>query len=317
MIEHAVPFGPRSEVPMSSDFVNTRRPLRGTLRSRLACAVLAAGLLAPAAPLPAQDVDPGFNLFSVEQDVEIGRQSAAEAEKQLPMLGDRSVDRYVGDVLERLAAEAPGARYPYQVKVVNATDVNAFTLPGGFMYVNRGLLEAARNESELAAVLAHETAHVALRHGTHQASKALVARAGIGILGALLDGDRGKSGRILDTIGGVGLNAVFLKFSRDAEHEADLVGARMMRDAGYDPAAMAGFFELLQREQRRNPSRVEQFFSSHPSPADRAGRIRAEARRLGRVERAREVGGFDSMQAELRDLPEPRSPRAGLRSNQR
>jgi len=260
---------------MLSDFERTfGRPRLGTARllpgaPRLG-AVLAAVLLAGASALSAREVDPGFNLFSVAQDVEIGRQSAVEAERQLPLLGDRSVDRYANDVLGRLAAEAPGARYPYQIKVVNSTDVNAFTLPGGYMYVNRGLVEAARSESELAGVLAHEAAHVALRHGTHQASKALVARAGIGILGALLDGDRGNSGKLLDAIGGVGLNAVFLKFSRDAEHEADLVGARIMRDAGYDPAAMADFFELLRREQRRDPGRVEQFFSSHPPP--RTGR---------------------------------------------
>ena len=128
--------------------------------------VLSAPLVARAQTKPAT---PGFNLFSVEQDVEIGRQSAVEAERQLPMLKNRNVDRYLNKIVTKLAAQAPGARYPYTIKAVNASEINAFALPGGPMYVNRGLFEAARSEAELASVLAHEMAHVALRHGTHQA----------------------------------------------------------------------------------------------------------------------------------------------------
>jgi hypothetical protein len=256
--------------------------------------------------LAQEDPKPGFNLFSVEQDIEIGRQSAAEAERQLPIVRDQSLERYVNAVTRELANAASGPRYPYRVRVVNASEINAFTLPGGFLYVNRGLIEATRSESELAGVLAHEVAHVVLRHGTHQASKAYAAQAGIGILGGLL-GRNGSSNTnaVINAIGGVGLNAVFLKFSRSDEYEADLLGVRILSRAGYDPDAMVSFFELLNRERRREPGKLEQFFSSHPAPADRATRLRAEADRLGPVDRPKEVGGFTGIQQALRGQPAP------------
>jgi Zn-dependent protease with chaperone function len=255
---------------------------------------------------------PGFNLFSVEQDIEIGRQSAAEVQRELPMLNDRSVDRYVGRIVERLAAVAPGARYPYQIKAVNAAEINAFALPGGPMYVNRGLLEAARSEAELAGVLAHELSHVALRHGTHQASKAYLAQAGLGILGGLLGRNGGNTAQIVNAIGGLGLNAAFLKFGRDAEYQADQLGAEIMARAGYNPTAMADFFQLLRGEQGRDPGKLEQFFSDHPPAADREARIRQQARTLGPV-RSREVGGFKQVAAELRRLPAAPSRQAQRR----
>ena len=151
--------------------------------------LLATLVLVSGAAFAETDPKPGFNLFSVEQDIEIGRQSAAEAERQLPILRDASVERYLNTVVRAWSARLPGARYPYRVRAVNAADINAFTFPGGFLYVNRGLIEATRSESELAGVLAHEIAHVALRHGTHQASKAYAAQAGLGILGGLLGRD--------------------------------------------------------------------------------------------------------------------------------
>ncbi len=252
------------------------------------------------AALAQEDPRPGFNLFSVQQDIEIGRQSAAQAERELPVIRDASLERYLNDVAQRLVAVAPGARYPYRVRAVDSSDINAFTFPGGFLYVNRGLLTATRNESELAGVLAHEISHVALRHGTHEASKAYGAQAGLGILGGLLG--RGKSGttqQIIQAVGGLGLNAVFMKFSRNDEHEADLLGIRMMKKAGYDPTAMASFFELLKQQEARDPGRLQQFFSSHPAPADRASRMRAEAERLGPGSR-RDSSGYAQMQDGLR-----------------
>ena len=117
-------------------------------------------------------VKPGFNLASLEEDVEIGRRSATEIERQLPMLRDATVNRYVSKVGKRLAAVVQGPDFPYQFKVANQAAINAFALPGGFMYINRGLIEAAENEAELAGVMAHEMAHVALRHGTNRVSKA-------------------------------------------------------------------------------------------------------------------------------------------------
>ena len=274
--------------------------------------VLLVGTLVLCAPLVARDETSrttptaGFNLFSVEQDVEIGRQSAVEAERQLPLLRDRNVDRYLNKIISKLAAKAPGARYPYAIKAVNAAEINAFSLPGGPMYVNRGLVEAARSEAELAGVLAHEMSHVALRHGTHQASKAYLGQAGLGILGGLLGKNGNNTAQIVNAVGGLGLNAVFLKFSRDAEYQADQLGAEIMAGAGYNPVAMASFFELLRGEQGRDPGKVERFFSSHPPPADREARIREQAGSL-RLAGARDVGGFDRIRADLRRLS-PASP---------
>ncbi|HEY6549094.1 MAG TPA: M48 family metallopeptidase [Vicinamibacteria bacterium] len=274
-------------------------------RAIQASSALLAGALVMCAPLLARaqttQAKPGFNLFSVEQDVEIGRQSAAEAERKLPMLRNRNVDRYLGQIVTRLAAHAPGARYPYAIKAVNDSSINAFALPGGPMYVNRGLFEASRSEAELASVLAHEMAHVALRHGTHQASKAYLGQAGLGILGGLLGKNGGDTAKIVNAVGGLGLNAVFLKFGRDAEYQADQVGAEIMAATGYNPVAMADFFELLRREQGRDPGKLEQFLSDHPSSADREARIRSQAGNL-QLARAQNVGGFDRMRADLRRL---------------
>lgn len=250
---------------------------------------------------------PGFNLFSPEQDVEIGRQSAVEGERQLSLLNDRNVNRYLTGIINRLTPHAPGARYPYTIKAVNDSSINAFALPGGPMYVNRGLIEAARSESELAGVLAHEMAHVALRHGTHQASKAYLAQSGLGILGGLLGRNGGNTSKVLGAVGGVGLNVAFLKFGRDAEYQADQLGAEMLAGAGYNPVAMADFFATLRAEQGRDPGRLEQFLSNHPSSADREARVRNQAANL-RVGASREVGGFENVRANLRRLPAAPGP---------
>ncbi len=197
-------------------------------------------------------VKPGFNLFSTEQDVEVGKQSAAEVEKELPVLKDSAVQHYVARIGDRLAKVVQGAEYPYQFKVINVSDVNAFALPGGYMYVNRGLIEAAKSEAELAGVMAHEISHVAIRHGTNQASKAYLAQSGLGVLGGVLGGGGGSTGQIIGAVGGFGLNTVFLKFGRKAEEQADVVGAQTLAKAGYDPLAMADFFETLRELSGRS-----------------------------------------------------------------
>ena len=238
------------------------------------------------------------NLFSAQQDVELGRRAANDAERQLPMMRDAAVESYVNAIVRRLAAQAPGPRFPYQARVVNSKEINAFALPGGYIYVNRGLISAVRNEAELAGVIAHEMAHVAERHGTEQATKAYGAQAGLGILSQVL-GARNRRLNTAEQIGaGLGLNALFMKFSRNAENEADRVGARMMARAGYDPLAMATFFDLLQAKQRSNPNAVARFFSSHPPPANRSANIRAASRQLGRGN-GRVVGNLRSVQARL------------------
>jgi hypothetical protein len=230
------------------------------------------------------------------------------------LLKDRNLDRYLNKIVSALAARAPGARYPYAIKAVNASAINAFALPGGPMYVNRGLVEAARSEAELAGVLAHEMSHVALRHGTHQASKAYLAQAGLGVLGGLLGKNGGNTAQIVNAVGGLGLNAVFLKFGRDAEYQADQLGAEIMAGAGYNPVAMADFFELLRGEQDRDPGKLERFFSSHPPSADREARIRDQAASL-QLARSLDVGGFDRIRADLRRLA-PASSRVAQRLEQ-
>jgi predicted Zn-dependent protease len=251
-------------------------------------------------------IQPGFNLFSVQQDIEIGRQSAAKVDRQLPMLDQPASSRLVERVGARLAVRAPGARFPYRFKVVNLSDLNAFALPGGFIYIHRGLLEGVRTEGELAGVMAHEIAHVALRHPTNQVTKAYAARAGIEVINQLI-GNRGqtRTGQIIGALGGFGLNTLFLRFSRSAERQADILGAQIMAKAGYDPLEMANFFQLMRQQAGREPSTVARFFSDHPSPADREARVRDEARLLA-VRRTTPVGGLRTAQAELRQLPPAR-----------
>jgi Zn-dependent protease with chaperone function len=273
----------------------------GKIKRAMAIAVAVLFLVTPTAALSQTKVKPGFNLFSAQQDIEIGRESSVEAEKELPVLSDARAMDYINRLGQALAALAPGERYPYSFKIVNASDINAFALPGGPIYINRGTIEAAQNEGELAAVISHEIAHVALRHGTNQASKAYLAQAGLGVLGGILG--QGKASTIIGAVGGFGLNTLFLKYSRDAETQADVIGAQIMASAGYDPLDMARFFETLQRESQSNPSKLERFFSDHPSPPDRAQRIEREAAMIGFRGRGRGIGDLDEIRSGLMGLP--------------
>ena len=154
---------------------------------------------------------PGWNMFSPQQDVEVGQQVSPDAERQLPMLNNARVDNYVDSLGRRLASAAPGEPYPYHFKVVNDPAINAFALPGGPIYVNRGVIEAADSESQLAGVLAHEISHVALRHGTNQASKASAAQLPLAVLGSLIGSDSTKSA--LAQLGAsFAVNSILLKY---------------------------------------------------------------------------------------------------------
>ncbi len=224
------------------------------------------------------NIKPGWNLFSPQDDVQIGQQSAAQAEQQLPVLSDSRVESYVNRIGQKLARNAGGPEFPYRFRVVNASDINAFALPGGPVYINRGVLEQARNEGEVAGVIAHEIAHVALRHGTHQASKAYAAQAGLSILGGILGGKIGSNtAQILNTVGGIGLNALFLKYSRDLESQADIRGSQILAASGYSPQDMISFFHTLESVDK---SRKTSWLSDHPAPPDRISRIEKEARLL-------------------------------------
>ena len=223
----------------------------------------------------------GFNLFSPEQDVELGQASAEEISRQVVVLRDARTEAYVQRLGERLAAEAPGYKFPYKFVVVASPEVNAFALPGGYVFVNEGAIEAARSEGELAGVLAHEIAHVSLRHGTTQASRAYLARTGLGIVGALGVALRGDVGRLASLLGGAEAEKVFAESNREAEARADAEGARLMAAAGYDPRKMAEFFERL---YERGDRREQESAGDHPDPASRVAAIAAVAAGLKPVD---------------------------------
>lgn len=218
------------------------------------------------------------NKYQPSEDVRLGRQAAAEVEQKLPQLRDSQVQAYVESVGQRLVAAIPPEfqhpEFRYYFRVVNARDINAFALPGGPMYVNRGMIQAARNEGEMAGVMAHEISHVALRHGTAQATKAQKYSLGAGvagILGTILGGPAvGQAAQIPFAVS-------FLRFSREYETEADLLGARIMANAGYDPQDLANMFRTIERQGGGGGGG---WFSDHPSPANRYQRIVQEAQQL-------------------------------------
>jgi beta-barrel assembly-enhancing protease len=257
------------------------------------------------APKPAGTrIDPGFNLFKPQQDVEIGKQSAEKVESQLPLVQKREVTAFVDRLGKRLAANAPGYRFPYEFHVVDASDLNAFALPGGIVFINRGVLESAKNEGEVAGVLAHEISHVALRHGTHQASKAYLTQAGVGLLGGILGGHVGRgTATMINVLGGFGLNALFLKNSRAAESEADVEGAQILARSGYDPADMISFFQTLEKADKR---RTINFLTDHPAPERRIQRIEQEARLLHTTPQAADPQQLQQVKTALGTMPAAR-----------
>lgn len=238
------------------------------------------------------------NKYSIQDDIKLGRQAAQEAESQFPLLRDSEVQSYVESVGRRLVTSIPQEfqhpEFQYYFKVVNARDINAFALPGGPMYVNRGMIEAARTEGEMAGVMAHEISHVALRHGTAQASK--------GQKYSILGGIAGIAGTIL---GGPGVGqlaqapfAVYLlKFSREYETEADILGAQIMARAGYDPRDLANMFQTIERQGGGGGG----FLSDHPSASDRYARINREAQSLRvNTSASRDSRAFARVQERLR-----------------
>src|SRR5438105_6287535 len=217
------------------------------------------------------------NKYKPSDDVRVGRQAAAEAERQSPVLGDAVVTAYVESVGQGLVAAIPPEfqhpEFRYYFRVINARDINAFALPGGPMYVNRGMIEAARTEGELAGVMAHELSHVALRHGTAQATKAQkysILALMAGVTGAVVGGP--GLGQLAESPFGLYL----LKYSREYETEADLLGARIMSRAGYDPRDLANMFRIIEAQGGGGGG----FLSDHPSPKDRYARINQEAQSL-------------------------------------
>ena len=220
------------------------------------------------------------NKYKTSDDIKIGNQAAGEAERMFPVINDQMVQNYISSVGDRLVSAIPGqfqhSEFDYRFKVVNASDLNAFALPGGPMYVDRGMIQAAHNEGELAGVMAHELSHVALRHATAQATKQSSVGNQLGMLGMILGGAvlGGQTGAQL---GQMGAQAWMTKYSREYESQADLLGAQMMAAAGYDPHDLANVFQMLSQQGGSNGP---QWLSTHPDPGNRYNKINAEAATL-------------------------------------
>ena len=211
---------------------------------------------------------PGMNLFSLRDDVEIGRRFASQVERQYRSYNDARVSR----IGRQLAARSTIPNLPWRFRVVDRADANAFALPGGYIYVTSGMLRRTRNDSELAGILAHEITHVTLRHGTNQASKAMLAQMPLQLLGGRVGG--GLVGNLAQLGLSFGLNSLFLKYSRSAETQADVGAVQLMRRAGYNPNGLVSFMQTL-------GNRGGGFFSDHPSPSNRLGRIQQEIAATG------------------------------------
>jgi Zn-dependent protease with chaperone function len=249
----------------------------------------------------------GYNFYSPAEDVQLGRESSAQVDKQLPLLSDTEALSYLSSLGKRLVAFAPNnhSEYAWQFRIVNSAEINAFALPGGYIYVNRGVFEAAENEAQLAGVIAHESGHVVMRHGTHIASQAVLAQGGLAILTGVL----GQSGSLTSQLAqlglGLGVNSLLLKNSRTAETQADEVGTYILYQAGYDPHAMVQFFQII---AKKYPQRTLQFFSDHPNPENRIRDVDAEIAQLGPSRKARtDSAEFAGVKQSLAALaPSPR-----------
>ena len=278
--------------PFSLVRLTTASTFRTASHAVLAGAVSLSAYAEPAGAQVALKRSPsGFNLFSVEQDLDVGRQASLEIERQVRLVTSARTTQYMNSITTLLASRVSGAKYRFQVRAVNSGDINLTVLPDGQIYISRGLLSLSKSESEVAGVIAHAMAHVVLRHGTEQASRAYLSRAGLAALGGFV-GTQGTTARIINTVGGFGMNAAFLRFTASNEYEADALGAELMSNAGYDPVGLASIVATLRRE--KGSARSEAYSTSHPPVNDRERRIRNLANVL-RQGRAEVVGGFNLM----------------------
>lgn len=292
--------------------------LRRHATHRVLAAVLAVVLAAPAV-LAQTKVTPPKNKYTPEQDVEIGLKAAEEARREYPVIDNQEIDRYLDRIGQRLVAAAPAELnkpvFQYSFTPVNLKEINAFALPGGPMFVNRGMVEAATVEGEVAGVMAHELSHVLLRHGTANATKAqgfqLGAVAGA-IAGAVIGGGWGE---VISQGSQFGLGTWLLKYSREYEKQADLLGAQIMARAGYDPRDLARMFETIQRESKGGGS--PEWMSSHPDPGNRTQYITREAESLQIARRQDNDRDFTAFKAAFASLPPARSMAEPSRSSGR
>lgn len=293
--------------------------MRRSIRSYASIVSILGLLFLPLSVLAQTKIDPPKNPYRVEEDVKLGRQAASEVERQMPLLRDEVVGAYLERLGRRLEESIPREyqhpEFRFSFKVVDVSDLNAFALPGGFTYVNRGMISASKNEGELAGVMSHEISHVALRHGTAQVAKAQKPAIGatIGqILGAVLGGPAGGA---VAAGTQVLAGAYVLKYSRSYERQADTLGAQIMARAGYDPRDLANVFQTLERESggRSGP----EWLSSHPNPGKRYEEINREAQLLRVSNPVRDTQEFERVKARLSGMPRARSMEEASRSGGR
>ena len=281
-----------------------------------------AAILAPAlAPAELKELRPGFNLFSAQQDVQLGREASGELQKQMTVVHNREVDAYLNTLLVKLERSAyartlsreGGPRsevFPFAIHAVADKRINAFSLPGGPIFINTGVFEAADNEAQMAGVIAHEMSHVVLRHGTKQLTAQNLVQLPLVLAGALA----GHSlwGQLAQIGIGFGANSVLLKFSRTDEAQADYNGAEIMADAGYNPQELGRFFEKLEAKGGAQGS-LEQFLSDHPNPGNRVAAIDEEMREMPRRTYVQDqTGQFQRIKNVVHRLPVPAKARENL-----
>jgi predicted Zn-dependent protease len=248
-----------------------------------------------------RSVGKGINLFSLEREISLGKQLAQEVERSSKLIDDPIVTEYVNRVGQNLVRNSD-ARVPFTIKVIDSDEVNAFALPGGFFYVNSGLILRAQEESELAGVMAHEISHVCARHGTKNATKGELMQ--LATIPLILLGPGGWAGYGIYEGLNLAIPVTYLKFSRDAEREADFLGLQYMYKTGYDPNSYVTFFERLQADEKRRPGTIPKVFSTHPPTPER---IENSQREIARILPARQeyivtTSEFDQVKARLRGI---------------
>jgi predicted Zn-dependent protease len=211
-----------------------------------------------------RDVGKGLNWYSIEKEIALGKQLAQQVERQAKLIDDPVISEYVNRVGQNLVRNSD-AKVPFTIKVIDTEEVNAFALPGGFFFVNSGLILKADTEAELAGVMAHEIAHVAARHGTRQATRGEVAQ--LATIPLIFMG--GWAGYGIRQAASVLVPVGFLSFSRQFESEADMLGLQYMYKTGYDPEAFVDFFEKIQSLEKKKPGTMAKVFSTHPPTDDR------------------------------------------------
>ena len=245
---------------------------------------------------------------STEKEVRLGRELAAEVDRQAKFIDDPVITEYVNRVGQNIVLHSD-AKVPFTIKVIDSDEVNAFALPGGFFYVNKGLVLAADNEAELAGVMAHEIAHVAARHAVENQKKAELTQYAI-LIPAIIFG--GGLGQLIYQGGGFAALLGFMRFSRGAEEEADKLGVQYMYAAGYDPTAMATMFEKLESKNKKKPGTISKLFATHPAPADRrASALALAARFPEREEYVISSSEFQRVKGRLLRLSNARASTAG------